>query len=128
MPKPLNKRMNPKVKAKLIAALTSGKYKQAQGALRTRSGYCCLGVLCDLYAKEHPRKGWRRRLPGESDIRFGVSSEQLLLPIEVQEWSGITKDNGEFYDRQTGNSCSLVELNDNGHSFDQIAKTIKRYF
>lgn len=31
-----------------VRALRSGDYKQTKGRLRTESGFCCLGVLCDL--------------------------------------------------------------------------------
>lgn len=52
-----HKKMDPEAKAKWVAALRSGKYKQTQLALyrpvpgRYPAGYCCLGVLnevCDL--------------------------------------------------------------------------------
>lgn len=58
--------MNPKLKADWVAALRSGKYKQARGALvRARfesgkrtsiydGGYCCLGVLCKVKGMEDP--------------------------------------------------------------------------
>ncbi len=49
----LKTKMNPEVKQKWIGALRSGKYEQGTEKLRSVSGYCCLGVLCDLYAQEH---------------------------------------------------------------------------
>jgi hypothetical protein len=33
---------------KLVEALESGEYTQATGSLRTESGFCCLGVACDI--------------------------------------------------------------------------------
>lgn len=44
--------MRPDVKAKWITALRSGEYRQGRGSLREHDAYCCLGVLCDLHAKE----------------------------------------------------------------------------
>ena len=42
--------MNSELKAKWVAALRSGRYKQGDGLLRSRNDeYCCLGVLCDVY-------------------------------------------------------------------------------
>jgi hypothetical protein len=48
----LNK-MNPEVKARWVAALRSGEYKQGKGALRLNNKFCCLGVLCDLYGDDY---------------------------------------------------------------------------
>jgi hypothetical protein len=45
-------KMNPEIKAKWVAALRSGEYKQGRGQLRSEDRFCCLGVLCDLHAKE----------------------------------------------------------------------------
>lgn len=45
-------KMDPEIKAKWIAALRSGKYKQGQNAMRIVAPdgdcFCCLGVLCDV--------------------------------------------------------------------------------
>lgn len=37
-----------------IKALRSGEYKQAQNKLKNtqKNSFCCLGVLCDLAAKD----------------------------------------------------------------------------
>jgi hypothetical protein len=35
-------------KAKWLAALRGGSYKQTSGYLHTSEGFCCLGVACDL--------------------------------------------------------------------------------
>ena len=41
--------MDSSLKQKWVRALRSGKYEQATGALRNEDGFCCLGVLCDVY-------------------------------------------------------------------------------
>jgi hypothetical protein len=47
--------MNKKIKAKWIAALRGGLYKQGRGELRSKSNRVCpLGVLCDVVDP----KGW----------------------------------------------------------------------
>lgn len=47
--------MNPEVKEKWTAALDSGEFTQGTGRLQTLKGdFCCLGVLCELYRREHP--------------------------------------------------------------------------
>src|SRR5262245_26699265 len=40
--------MNAGLKAKWLAALRSGDYKQGHDWLRFRNRYCCLGVLCEV--------------------------------------------------------------------------------
>lgn len=41
--------MDKKLAMKWVKALRSGKYKQGQvGRLKSESGYCCLGVLCEI--------------------------------------------------------------------------------
>jgi hypothetical protein len=35
---------------KWIAALRSGKYKQARGIMKNADGFCCLGVACELHS------------------------------------------------------------------------------
>ena len=44
--------MNTQIKQQWVTALRSGEYTQARWNLQTEQGFCCLGVLCDLYAKE----------------------------------------------------------------------------
>lgn len=46
--------MNQEYKEKWVAALRSGDYKQGRGRLQNEDGFCCLGVLCDVAAKEEP--------------------------------------------------------------------------
>lgn len=68
--------MNPEIKAKWVAALRSGKYKQGRGRLKnTNNEYCCLGVLCALKTNN----------PLELDRSF--PNEDVVL------WSGIDKPN-----------------------------------
>lgn len=40
--------MNPELKAKWVAALRSGNYKQGHTQLRRGNCFCALGVLCDV--------------------------------------------------------------------------------
>lgn len=57
-----------------VAALRSGKYKQAQEILRDdKGGYCCLGVLCEVLVE----KGIVVRLPegNETSYSFYASVE-----------------------------------------------------
>lgn len=83
--------MNPEIKAKWIAALRSGKYKQGTGQLKQEDRFCCLGVLCDLHRKECPEE---RQWNG--GFYFDIVT---TLPKEVIFWAGLNEHNpalGDF--------------------------------
>lgn len=108
--------MKKEVKKKWVAALRSGKYKQAKGALRSRNGYCCLGVLCDLYLKEKKEK-WVR-VESQNYYKIG-EDESAVLPREVMKWAGLTSVNPE------AGPYHLAHWNDDGHvAFPEIADII----
>lgn len=107
---------------KWVRALLSGKYKQAKDQLRDGNNFCCLGVACDLYAKEKKRVKWN---PDESFL-----GEDCELPVKVANWLGLTKTCGQFNPdaRPDGfkiEEASLAQLNDRGWSFKKIADFIK---
>lgn len=89
--------MNPEIKQRWLDALKSGKYKRGTTRLKVVPvdddepvRYCCLGVLCDLYVKDHPdtTKWWCNSL--EFMDENGVSHvEEHYLPGVVREWAGI---------------------------------------
>jgi len=106
--------MNPTVKQKWIDALTSGEYAQSAGHLRDCHGFCCLGVLCDLYSKEH-------NVEWNNDETF--LDEELLLPEAVVNWAGL--EDGDPEDKF---GISLAFHNDNGKTFPHIAAIIKNEF
>lgn len=111
------KPMNPKVKKLWIEALRSGKYKQGIKRLRTvKNRYCCLGVLCDLYAKEHGKR-WSRDTMGE----WVLGMERDYPPDSVIEWAG-TKHIGK---KIAGRD--LAEHNDTGKTFLEIADLIEKH-
>lgn len=100
---------------KWVEALRSGEYKQATKALRRGNGYCCLGVACDLYAKE-TGIGW------EQDFTLGYLflGGNLVLPERVKNWLGLTNNQGAW-----GYNSSLTEANDGGATFNEIADIIE---
>jgi hypothetical protein len=113
--------MNQRVKELWVAALRSGKYTQSRNALRTVSGYCCLGVLCDIAAKETDMGEWVNTVHGwkfvPKDRQYGSTSDILASP--VMEWAGLTKRNPDTKDG------SLAYNNDHGKSFLEIADMIE---
>lgn len=102
---------------KWVAALRSGKYKQSKFSLRTDEGYCCLGVLCDLYAADE----WKRE-PGREFFVF-LGNDQTL-PKVVLEWVGLQDPDG-YFTQAFKNRHSLTSLNDNGADFQTIAEIIE---
>lgn len=124
--------MNPEVKQKWIDALRSGKYEQGSERLRSVSGYCCLGVLCDLYAQEHNTQ-WEFRGNEETNLQpqdywyFGDQSE--FLPESVREWAELILYNPilrvEGDDEMFELNEEVSTLNDEGYSFSTIADLIE---
>ena len=113
--------MNERVKKLWVEALRSGEYRQGVGMLRDKHGrYCCLGVLCDLHAKD-TGGGWGKK----SDVFCVPPQDSYLwctgkLPHEVARWAGIM----EF--GQVRGQDDLVSKNDNGATFSDIALIIEQ--
>jgi uncharacterized protein YeaC (DUF1315 family) len=127
--------MNPEVKQKWIDALRSGKYEQGSEKLRTVSGYCCLGVLCDLYAQEHNTE-WEFRGIEETNLQpkdyWYFEDQSEFVPESVMDWAGFTEncpvvkidveeddEDSWFYHE------GLADLNDSGYTFNELSKLIQ---
>jgi hypothetical protein len=125
--------VNPEIKAKWVAALRSGEYQQARGALKRAItvdeegnqvvGHCCLGVLCEVAITEGLDIETRK---GSFVPTYRFDGESALLPHTIAEWAGLgpiaspsihTDDGVEF----------LADLNDDGKSFAEIADLIEEY-
>lgn len=112
-----------------IDALESGEYEQAKGVLCRVDesgepiGYCCLGVLCELYQRQF------------GDLKIEVSgtlNDKVRtydgavggLPEKVKAWSGLVDGCGVF--DNLGETDSLASMNDSqGKKFVEIAAVIK---
>jgi len=83
--------MNPEIKAKWVAALRSGEYRQTdRGVLNDgEGGWCCLGVLCDLYAKDVGDE-WEWT-PCSDAMRLRTGSTYYPAP-EVRAWAAFHED------------------------------------
>ena len=110
--------MNEQVKEKWLNALRSGDYQQTKFNLRRKDRFCCLGVLCDLYGKEHNLE-WE--LVDVGVYRF--QNRDLYLSSSVIEWSGLVSENPIVCNGET----SLGYLNDNGSTFNEIADLIQEH-
>lgn len=121
--------MNPKVKSKWVKALRSGKYKQDKGTLKSGKGYCCLGVLTDLYIKEKKLKiGWKAEtsILGSKIHRF--KDQATFLPSVVKKWAGIAEKNPSVGGKTlaTHNDGIIGMCYMKPKTFKQIAKLIEK--
>jgi len=123
--------MNEAIKAKWVAALLSNEYEQTDKVLRNDAGFCCLGVLCDLYSKETGVEWFT--VNGRD---FGMHGADSVLPLEVRKWAGLPHEHGAYvavtkrYDEGEETTVfhapSLTELNDQWqYDFHQIADVIE---
>ena len=108
--------MNPEIKTRWVEALRSGKYIQGSNALRYLTAdkeehWCCLGVLCDLVAP----KAWVA--PVGLPRRFSHLDGADGMP------SAGVRDAADLPPRQ---AQDLARLNDEGYSFEDIAKEIEK--
>jgi hypothetical protein len=134
--------MNPQIKQKWVSALRSGDYQQGRNYLRTDNGFCCLGVLCDLYIKENNVE-WNLANNGQnyefqnkeshlpsSVIEWNLANngqnykfqnKESHLPSSVIEWAGVEDHNPDI----NNGTETLAGLNDKGSTFEQIANLIE---
>lgn len=129
--------LNPEVKKKWVDALRSGEYKQGHGQLRggaQQGKYCCLGVLCDVAAKEG-LGAWSANafvaiVPDNAPRDWSA----VALPNAIRRWAHVnqflpgspvvTVKNGDGVSQPF--QASLVHLNDGMcWSFEQIADIIE---
>lgn len=124
--------MDKRIKQKWLDALRSGDYEQGKFWLRCGnkedSNFCCLGVLCDIYSREHDEQ-WK--FPEDSKNfdateyaaeAFSFEGESELLPNSVAEWAGFVVAVDERPIR------NLADLNDKGKTFEEIANVIEKQF
>lgn len=96
--------MDAELKAKWIAALRSGEYKQGRDRLRCGNTFCCLGVFADVAGFK-----WRSDDNVIIPRTLSTASHYLpgtVLPIDFQRM--------------------ITRKNDTGTTFAQIADIIER--
>ncbi len=85
--------MNKEIKAKWVAALRSGNYKQGHGSLYEKrdNSFCCLGVCSAIVSGKNPRKGSNYL----SHNRFGLTNKIQIALSELNDegLTNATKDN-----------------------------------
>lgn len=115
--------MNQEIKKLWVEALRSGEYKQTKKRLKDCNGYCCLGVLCDIYKKETGLGEWIKdeSLSGYEFITIGHINEKGVLADIVSKWSELN-DLNPIIDR-----VSITVINDSGTYFQEISNLIETY-
>jgi hypothetical protein len=114
--------MNADIKAQWVAALRSGEYKQGRDLLHYKDDLsnehmCCLGVLSHLAVKAGACSRYFDDEQGEYVYGSGAVAH---LPREVVEWASLDDDSPSV-ERDL-----LVNINDGGASFEEIADMIER--
>jgi hypothetical protein len=110
--------MNSQIKQKWVSALRSGEYQQCRGYLRTDNGFCCLGVLCDLYGKENNVEWQHNEVDG-----YLYEKHSTVLPLSVMEWADVDGRSADICNRTE----TLAKLNDSGSTFNEIADLIEEH-
>lgn len=118
--------MDTAVKAKWVAALRSGEYKQGAGALARGGRYCCLGVLCDLAVKAGVLV--EVSFADEEEDQLTYDGADGVLPDSVVDWADLSHTDPEVggvsFDAR---DLRLSAHNDSGKTFAEIADLIERY-
>ena len=119
--------MNKRNLEKWVTALQSGQYNKEKGRLRG-SGYCAMGVLCDVYLQETGQGHWLC-ISGDLygfQVSSGEDASTHVLPKAVFDWLGIPAGSliyGVYQDEK----LDVVYLNDSVMlTFPEIAEAIKK--
>lgn len=95
-----------------IKALRSGKYKQGTGKLCLLGRYCCLGVLAKIKGMLDHNDMFMRNPNSLTDVSEEGCIVHHYLPMGEPNGIGLTQN-------------TLMEMNDHGKSFDEIADFIE---
>jgi hypothetical protein len=119
--------MNKYWKDKWLTALRSGEYKQTTECLRDDKGYCCLGVLSDLVAKEYPEQFKWNKFEELKVNKYQLTTtgnvESAVLMDEIVDITKVPDRYGKLEDEQY-----LTKYNDDGYTFEEIADLIEEHY
>lgn len=111
--------MDATVKERWVEALTSGKFTQGSGALRTTwpamVRHCCLGVLCELYHQATEEGEWDFNSMRKDVFVVRGHAKRSDPHAAVLDWAGLPPQK----------SNTLAMMNDTGVTFDGIATFIR---
>ena len=117
---------------KWLDALRSGAYEQTTGCLQDKDGFCCLGVLADVYEKDTgdilPKRDDGTFI-GTGLIHmdgFGMAFSNVAAWVGLHDDIGRFKNSSKFEELSHTVSGSLAQLNDQYRvSFTRIADMIE---
>ena len=128
------------LQTKWLEELESGKHAQAREILSCSSGMCCLGVAVKhvleiepvRYTSDDPEWGAIENATPDDEWVETFNDNDVNLNAELADRLGLKSRDGNFLkdglvfgEVRILNSDSLVELNDNGATFQEIAKVIR---
>lgn len=116
--------MNPEIKTKWTEALRSGEFKQGTRALKRDDRFCCLGVLCELYRREHADKvSWTTRSrDGRHHEYLDAHVGTSFLPRPVMDWAEL-----QHPDPLLGEDTAVHHNDSAGLTFESIADLIDEH-
>lgn len=100
--------MNHEFRTKLLEALRSGKYKQCTKELRFKDSFCAAGVICDIGNPD----GW---INNRDDYPTHIDYDSMTYNYEL------------LFGFSEVDILNLIELNDSGMTFPQIADYIEAH-
>lgn len=130
-----------------VEALESGKYSQVRAVLHDNSGFCCLGVKCDL-DKDRLKLRVKIRETDEQKARYYDGSLSILphsmchryncestglhlaydeLPPEYKDKIEEARRKAGHKSDRSGSRIALAHLNDYGLTFKEIAGLIRQH-
>jgi hypothetical protein len=82
-----------------IAALESGDYEQSRGTLKNKTGYCCLGVLCEVAQMrgEELHNDSRDVLDYKTLRFFGLSESEQDMLVNMNDGLGDWNNNRQSF-------------------------------
>lgn len=121
-------KMNPEIKTRWVAALRSGEYKQGERRVLNddKGGFCCLGVLCDIYAKETGSE-WEQSFMEGMRLHLSTPSGGYYPPPAVRRWAAFHEDDQPV---DIGGKTASVAVHNDGidiprRTFAEIADAIE---
>lgn len=129
-------KLKPEVKARWLEALRSGEYKQQTGALRRFDGFCCKGVLANLFIQDTKQGRWdepdSRSIIALTGVKGTPNLEyETYLPNVIYAWAFQDFVPGSIncvIGPRTESGKGLGKLNDDGLTFAEIADIIEKEF
>lgn len=127
--------MKREIARRWVEALRSGEYAQTKGKLQRvvpgdhgePEGFCCLGVLCELAVADRVIPEARQE-SATGGAEYGRSLVDEILPIEVQEWAGLSSQDPVLMPHESTSRCASYRNDNLGWTFEELADAIEATF